>query len=321
LGIVKTTPVHFAKIRILYLYKMNLSTLKNSGVIIGITGIVLFSAKAIMVKLAYQYGVSSIHLLLFRMLLALPFYLLIAIYNKPTNPDKIENKDYLWILFFGFIGYYLASYFDFLGLKYIKAGLERIILFIYPTLVIIIGKIFLKEKISTKQIIAILITYFGVIITFWGELQYNEDHVLLGASLIFLSALTYASYLVGSGWLIPKFGVKVFTSYAMLVSTACVIIHYLITDRTTIFEYQYQVYVLGILMAIFSTLIPSFLVSLAIKKLGASNFSILGSIGPISTIILAYFFLEERLTFLQILGAIIVIIGITVVSRNKRKKA
>jgi len=300
---------------------MNFLKLKNSGVLIGIVGIVLFSAKAIMVKLAYQYEATAVHLLLFRMLFALPFYLVIAKINKPLYPEKIKKTDYLWIVFFGFIGYYLASYFDFLGLKYIKAGLERIILFVYPTLVILIGKIFLKESISTKQIIAILITYLGVIITFWGELQYNDDHVVLGGILIFLSALTYASYLVGSGWLIPKFGVKAFTSYAMLVSTVCVILHYLITDRTSIFEYPYQVYVLGILMAIFSTVIPSFLVSLAIKKLGASNFSILGSIGPISTILLAYFFLGERLTPLQILGAIIVIIGIMVVSRTKRKIA
>jgi drug/metabolite transporter (DMT)-like permease len=300
---------------------MNFSTLKNSGVLIGIVGIVLFSAKAIMVKLAYQYDVTAVHLLLFRMLFALPFYLVIAKMNKPLHPDKIKNSDYIWIVFFGFIGYYLASYFDFLGLKYIKAGLERIILFIYPTLVLIIGKLFLKEHISSKQIVAILITYLGVIITFWGELQYNNDHVVLGGLLIFLSALTYASYLVGSGWLIPKFGVLTFTSYAMLVSTVCVIIHYLIVVRTSIFEYQYQVYVLGFLMAIFSTVIPSFLVSLAIKKLGASNFSILGSIGPISTIILAYFFLGERLTYLQILGAIIVIIGIMIVSHKTSKKS
>ncbi len=299
---------------------MNLSTLKNSGVVIGIIGIVMFSAKAIMVKLAYQYEVSSLHLLLFRMLFALPFYLVIAKINKPLHPDKINKKDYVWIIFFGFIGYYLASYFDFLGLQFIKAGLERIILFVYPTLVIIIGKIFLKNKISSTQIIAIVITYLGVVITFWGELQYNGDDVLLGGLLIFLSALTYASYLVGSGWLIPKFGVKIFTSYAMLVSTVCVIIHYLITDRTSIIDYPYQVYVLGFLMAVFSTVIPSFLVSLAIKKLGASNFSIIGSIGPISTIILAYFFLNERLTFMQLLGTLIVIVGIVVVSKSKHKK-
>ena len=269
---------------------MLFSKIKNSAVLIAIVGIVLFSAKAIMVKLAYQYNVSSLHLLLFRMLFSLPFYLIILYFSKPFSSEKVKKQDYLWLVLFGFIGYYLASYFDFLGLQYIKAGLERIILFIYPTLVLIIGRVFLKEKISSKQIIAILITYFGVIVTFSGELQYNGDHIFLGGFLIFLSALTYASYLVGSGWLIPKFGVLRFTSYAMIVSTICVIMHYLIVDRTNIFIYSYQVYVLGLMMAVLSTLIPSFLVSLAIKKIGASNFSIIGSIGPISTIILAYIF-------------------------------
>ena len=288
--------------------------------LIAVVGIVLFSAKAIMVKLAYQYKVSTLHLLLFRMLFSLPFYLIILYFLKPLAPNKVKNQDYLWLVFFGFIGYYLASYFDFLGLQYIKASLERIILFVYPTLVLLIGRIFLKEKISRKQVIAILITYFGVIVTFGGEIQYSGDHIFLGGFLIFLSALTYASYLVGSGWLIPKFGVFRFTSYAMIVSTICVVVHYLIFDRTSIFGYAYQVYLLGLLMAVLSTLIPSFLVSMAIKRLGASNFSIIGSIGPISTIILAYLFLDERLTWLQLLGAVIVIIGITFVSLNKSKK-
>ncbi|MCF6297362.1 MAG: DMT family transporter [Flavobacteriaceae bacterium] len=297
---------------------MKFSKVTNSGVLIAILGIVLFSAKAVMVKLAYQYHVSSIHLLLFRMLFSLPFYLIIAVISKPLQSNKIKNKDYLWIVFFGFIGYYLASYFDFLGLKYIKAGLERIILFIYPTFVIILSKIFFKKNLSKNQIIAILITYFGVVITFQNEIQLNSDNTILGIILILLSAFTYALYLVGSGWLIPKFGVKLFTSYAMIVSTICVVTHYLIADRNNIFEYPYQVYVLGFLMAIFSTLIPSFLVSLAIKKLGASNFSILGSIGPISTILLAYLFLGERLTFWQIIGSIVVIIGITFVAFTKK---
>ncbi|SDW88020.1 Threonine/homoserine efflux transporter RhtA [Lutibacter oricola] len=292
----------------------------NSGVPIAIVGIVMFSAKAIMVKLAYKYQVDTVHLLLFRMLFSVPFYMLIAFYIKPQNPEKIQKRDYLWIVLFGFIGYYLASYFDFVGLKYIKAGLERIILFIYPTLVLLISKVFFKVPISKKQLIAILITYLGVIITFWGEVQFNNSNVYLGGFFIFLSALTYASYLVGSGWLIPKFGVVPFTSYAMIVSTICVVIHYLIVDGEAIFIYPYQVYILGFLMAIVSTLIPSFLVSSAIKKMGASNFSIIGSIGPISTIILAYFFLNEKLTMLQLLGTLIVIFGVAVVSYKKRVK-
>jgi len=298
---------------------MNFSKV-SSGVFIAIVGIVLFSAKAIMVKLAYEFDVSSLHLLLFRMLFSLPFYIVIALIYRPRQVEKIKNIDYVWILFFGFIGYYLASYFDFLGLKYIKAGLERIILFVYPTLVLIISKIFLKTKITNKQIIAILITYFGVVITFWGEVQFKNEKMLFGGFLIFLSALTYASYLVGSGWLIPKFGVVLFTSYAMIVSSICVITHYLITDRASITHYSNEVYILGFLMAVISTIIPSFLVSLAIKKLGSSNFSIIGSIGPISTIVLAYFFLDERLSFLQFIGASIVLVGIGIISISKTKK-
>ena len=295
------------------------SSILKSGVLIAVVGVVLFSAKAIMVKLAYQYGVSALHLLLFRMVFALPFYIAFAFYFKPKNSDEIKKTDYLWLIAFGFVGYYLASYFDFLGLSYIKAGLERIILFIYPTLVLLISRFFLKTKITNEQLIAILITYFGVVIAFWSELQFQSDHIILGGFLIFLSALTYASYLVGSGWLIPKFGVMTFTSYAMIISTVCVVAHYLITDRGDVLHYSYEVYLLGLLMAVVSTLIPSFLVSLAIKKLGANTFSIIGSVGPVSTIILAYIFLGEQLFILQILGAVIVIVGVSYISIKQRK--
>ena len=298
---------------------MNSTKLPISGVLIAIAGVVLFSAKAVMVKMAYEYDVSSLHLLVFRMVFALPFYVGLVFYFKPQNPKEINRLDYAWLILFGFIGYYLAAYFDFLGLRYIKAGLERIILFIYPTLVLLISRVFLRTRITSKQIIAILITYLGVVISFWGELSLEGDHLFLGGFLIFISALTYASYLVGSGWLIPKFGVMAFTSYAMIVSTICVITHYFITDRGDLFQYSYQVYLLGFLMAILSTLIPSFLVSLAIKKMGANNFSIIGSIGPISTIILAYLFLDERLTLIQIVGAFIVIIGVVFISKSKMR--
>ncbi|MRH99307.1 EamA family transporter [Kriegella sp. EG-1] len=291
----------------------------NVGVLLAITGVVLFSAKAVMVKLAYNYGVDHLSLLLFRMLFALPFYLVLAIYTKPQKTIKIDIKDYLWLIVFGFLGYYLASLFDFMGLQYIKAGLERIILFIYPTIVVLLSWLFFKNKISKNQFIAILITYIGVLITFWDEITVSEASVYWGGFLIFLSALTYAAYLVGSGWLIPKFGVLRFTSYAMIVSTICVIIHYFITSDFNLFDYPIEVYYLALAMAIFSTLLPSFMVTEAIKRLGASTFSIFGSLGPVSTIVIAYFFLNERITYLQIFGMIIVIAGVTLVSTKKSK--
>ncbi|AXT49951.1 DMT family transporter [Aquimarina sp. BL5] len=290
------------------------------GIIVAVIGVVLFSAKAVMVKLAYKYDITSEHLLLFRMSFSLPFYFAIAIFNKPSNPEKIRKIDYLWIIFFGFVGYYLASYFDFLGLQYIKAGLERIILFVYPTLVIIISRIFLKDKITKQQLVAIIITYIGVVITFWQELQLETSNLILGGSLIFLSALTYATYLVGSGWLIPKFGVISFTSYAMIVSSLCIIFQYLAFDRGDLTSYSSEVYFLSILMAFFSTIIPSYLISYAIGKLGASNVAIIGSLGPISTIILAFFFLGESLSQIQIIGAAIVILGIYSVTKKSKER-
>lgn len=296
---------------------MQNTKLSSYGIVLAIVGIVLFSAKAVLVKLAYVYEISSEHLLLFRMVFSLPIYIVLASINRPVQ-KKNKVKDYLWIVFFGFVGYYLASYFDFLGLQYIKAGLERIILFLYPTLVIIISKIFFKRVITRQQLAAILITYVGVIITFWGELQIETTNITLGGVLVFLSALTYATYLVGSGWLIPKFGVVNFTSYAMIVSSLCIIIQYLVFDRGDIMNYPLELYLICIAMAFFSTIIPSYLVSAAIAKLGASNFSIIASIGPISTIILAYFFLGESFSLVQIIGALIVIFGIYVISKHKK---
>ncbi len=297
---------------------MQNNKLSSQGIILAIIGIVLFSAKAVLVKLAYKYNITSEHLLLFRMLFSLPIYLIFAIHKKPIQKEKIRKVDYVWILFFGFVGYYLASYFDFLGLQYIKAGLERIILFVYPTLVIIISWLFFKKIITNKQLFAILITYIGVIVTFWGEVQLESTNIALGASLIFLSALTYAIYLVGSGWLIPKFGVITFTSYAMIVSSMCIIIQYIIFDRQDIMSYPLELYLICIIMAIFSTIIPSYLVSAAIAKLGASDFSIIASLGPVSTIVLAYFFLGENLSYIQILGAVVVILGVYVISNKNR---
>jgi drug/metabolite transporter (DMT)-like permease len=212
----------------------------------------------------------------------------------------------------------LASYFDFEGLRYIKAGLERIVLFVYPTLVLLLARVFFKTKITKVQVFAILLTYLGVLTAFSGELDLSSNNLFLGVGLIFMSAFTYAMYLVGSGWLIPKFGVVRFTSYAMIVSTFCVLVHYFKSHGMDFLGYPKEVYYLGGIMAILSTIIPSFMVSKSIEIIGSSNFSIIASIGPISTIFLAYIFLGERLTINQLIGTIIVIMGVLLVSKKKK---
>lgn len=295
---------------------------KSLGIFYGVLGVVMFSSKAVMVKLAYRYDVDTLDLLLFRMLFSLPFYIFILfLIRKKSANTKIVGKDYAWLLLFGFVGYYLASYFDFLGLNYIKAGLERIILFVYPTIVVFLSWLIFRQKISRVQFIAILVTYVGVLITFWDELEVSGNEVLLGGFLVLLSAITYASYLVGSGWLIPKFGVLRFTCYAMIVSTICIVMHYLVSGHWEFMDYPWPVYAYGFAMAIFATFIPSFLVSAAIERLGASNFSILGSLGPISTILLAYVFLDEKLTYWQLVGMSVVIFGVTYLSIQGKKRA
>ncbi|WMI65502.1 DMT family transporter [Aestuariibaculum sp. YM273] len=291
------------------------------GVLIGILAVVLFSSKAVMVKLAYQYDVDAISVLLLRMLFSFPFYVVIALLSrKKGNTLPVIKKDYVWVVFFGFVGYYLASYFDFVGLTYIKASLERIILFIYPTIVLFFNKIFLKKPITKVQAGAILLTYIGVVIAFWDEVAISGNDTYLGGFFIFLSAVTYASYLVGTGWLIAKFGVVKFTSYVMLVSCVCVFIHYGFINKISLFSFPWQVYGYGFLIAVFATVIPSFLVSMSIKMISSSNFAIVAGIGPISTIILAAIFLNEKLTLLQFFGALIVIIGILFVSLKKESK-
>jgi len=290
------------------------------GIILGLIGIILFSSKAVMVKLAYQYHVDAVSILMFRMLFSFPFYLVIAIlYRNKNNGVDLVRKDYLWLVFFGIVGYYLSSYFDFVGLIYIKASLERIILFIYPTIVILFNKLFLKQPVSKDQVFAIMLTYVGIIIAFGHEVTISGHDAYLGGFFILLCAISYAAYLSGSGWLIPKFGVVKFTAYVMVVSCLCVFLHYGITNKIDLLNYPREVYVLGFLIAIFATVIPSFLVSWSIQLISSSNFAVIAAVGPISTIILASIFLNEQLTLLQLLGAFAVIIGISLVSLKKIK--
>lgn len=288
------------------------------GIVLALLGVVLFSAKAVMVKLAYAYEVEAIALLLLRMLFALPLYLIIAIIKRPKEKPIMTVKVYLWIAGLGVVGYYLASLFDFLGLIYIKASLERIILFVYPTIVVVISWVLFKDKISPRQMLAIALTYIGIVLAFALELAVGSENILIGAGFIFLSAIAYASYIAGSGWLIPKIGATVFTSYAMIVSCVCVLIHYSLVGNFDLLEYPKEVYALGFVMAVLSTVVPSYLVSMSIKRIGAPSFAIVASFGPISTILLANYFLAERMHWMQWAGTVLVLVGVFFVTRETK---
>ncbi|MEX0272972.1 MAG: DMT family transporter [Flavobacteriaceae bacterium] len=288
-----------------------------SGALIALVAISLFSAKAVMVKLAYRYEVDHLTLLLLRMVFAFPFYVAIAFLYKGQHRGKIGPKDYFWLILLGFFGYYLASLFDFIGLQYIKAGLERIILFVYPTIVVLLNKWIFKQPISSQQWWAIGITYLGVVITFYPEAQFFGESVYKGGAFVFLSALCFALYIAGSGQLIPRFGVVRFTAYGMMASTFFVVAHYLIKGDGQALNQPMEVYGLGIAMAVLATLVPSFMTSEAIKRLGSSTYSIFGGWGPVSTILLAFFLLDERIGWVQWLGMGVVISGIAILSKRR----
>lgn len=290
----------------------------NAGFFIALAGVLLFSAKAVLVKLCYTYNIDTVTILMLRMGFALPFFVVIGALNKETDKQKLNVKALLIIICLGILGYYGASYFDFLGLKYVDASLERLILYVYPTIVVILSAVFLKKKITTKQIVSILITYVGVLVVFLPVLLGKDIKVsFFGVSMIVLSAITYASYLVASQYFVPKFGVVRFTTAAMIVSCIVVLVHYSLDPIASVFGLPWQVYALGFAMAVFSTVIPSYLISEGIKRIGAPKVSIVGSLGPISTIFLSVVLLGEELNRYYFIGGAIVIFGVVWLNLEK----
>jgi drug/metabolite transporter (DMT)-like permease len=292
---------------------------KNSaGYLLALSAAIIFSSKAIVVKLAYQYQADSLSILALRMTFALPIYIIIEWVRDKSN-DTLTSwnlKDVLWMLVMGLLGYYLSSYLDFVGLQYISANLERLILFVYPTLTTILSAIILKKKISLTSWLAIVICYFGVFVSFFKQDNSSPD-LVIGAFFVFLSALTYSFFLIGSEKLIPRYGAQKFTSYIMIISCLWVFVHLSIQTPPNLFQYPSEVYLLGFFLAIFCTVLPTYMIGMAIKILGASTTSILSMAGPVSVIFLSYFILNESITVFHLIGTIIVILGILLITQKK----
>lgn len=291
------------------------------GMIICLLGAVCFSTKAIFVKLAYRdTDVDSITLLALRMLFSLPFFVASAIYSSNQNENvRFTVKQWLAVAAVGCLGYYISSFLDFLGLQYISAGIERLVLFIYPTLVLLITSMIFKTKINVLQWLALVVTYLGLFVAFRGEMRIQGDmhNFIKGTLLIFVCAITYALYIVGSGRLIPSLGAAKFNSYAMSFASLAVLIHFFSTSENSLFAQSSVTYVYSLAMAILSTVIPSYLVTEGIKRIGSGNAAIVGSIGPISTILQAYLFLQEPIHFLQLLGTAFILFGVLLIGYRK----
>ncbi|EOQ94910.1 EamA-like transporter family protein [Leptospira wolbachii serovar Codice str. CDC] len=292
------------------------------GVVLVLMGALLFSAKAVIVKLTYRYEISAIGSLFFRMLFAFPFLAWIAWKaEREEGKTKLTKKDVIHLLLMGVVGYYLASLFDFLGLKYISAGLERIILFIYPTLVVILSFLFLKKKIHIREVFSLVLTYTGVFLAYGQDVQLGSaKEVSLGAFFILLSALTYAIYLMGSGSIIPKLGAKKYTAWALIISSFAVYIHFAIFGTYKELIQPFSFYALAFIMGTVNTVVPAIFVSEGIKRVGSKTAAIVGSVGPMSTLFLAYWLLDEPITILHSIGTLFVLTGVFWISTAKKAK-
>ncbi len=294
-----------------------------AGFTIAIAGAILFSTKAIFVKLAFrETQVDALTLLALRMLFSLPFYLVaVWLVSRRENVQPLSRKDWLKILAMGVLGYYLSSLFDFIGLQYISAGLERLILFLYPTFTVLINTFFFKTKLNRIQFIALMLTYLGIGIAYFGELQIDTSNpnFFFGSVMIFLCSITYACYLVGSGRMVQRVGVTRYTAYAMLTATLGIFIHFLLAQDVRNIPFTPTLTGYSIAIAVIATVLPSFMVSNAMKRIGSNNVSIITSIGPISTVIQAYFFLGEHIIAAQILGTVLVIAGVLLIGWQSKK--
>jgi drug/metabolite transporter (DMT)-like permease len=295
------------------------------GILITLMGAICFSTKAIFVKMAYRDTVvDAISLLALRMIFSLPFFVVSAYASSSRQTNvKFTTRQWISVAVIGCLGYYISSLLDFLGLQYVTAGIERLILFIYPTLVMLMSALIFKEKIKPIQWVALVISYAGLLIAFISEVDLTTSqgsNFVLGAVLIFICAFTYAAYIVGSGRLIPMVGAAKFNSYAMSFASIGVLLHFFFSSDVSLWGFPSLVYVYSFLMAILSTVVPSYLVVEGIKRVGSDNAAIVGSIGPVSTILLAYFFLQESISLFQAIGTVMILFGVLLVSGQKRKQ-
>lgn len=271
-------------------------------------------------KLAFaDSSIDAVTLLALRMLFALPFYLGALLFVNRNKGVALTRRQWLLIGVTGLLGYYASSLLDFLGLQYISAGLERLILFLYPTFVVLINAAFFRQPVRVVQRWALAITYAGLLVAYMGELGFHEHNpnFVLGSVLVFCCAVTYALFIVGSGRLIPQVGAGRFNAWAMLAACGGVFVHFALARDPALLFRDPQFVWYGLMLAVVATVIPSFLIAWGVKKAGANNVAIISSIGPVSTITQAHLLLGEPIFWQQLAGTLLVVAGILLLSWRK----
>ncbi len=285
------------------------------GLVLATLGAIAFSGKAIIVKLAYRYGVDAVTLIMYRMLFALPIFAVMAWWSSRGKP-ALTRRDWLGVLGLGFSGYYLASFLDFAGLAYISASLERLILYLNPTLVLILGLVLYKRHITRFQALGMGISYLGVLLVFGHEISLAGTDAALGAALVFGSAISYALYLSFSGELVKRLGSLRLVGLATLVACVLCIAQFVILRPLSAAMVAPEVIWLSILNATLCTAAPVLMVMMAIERIGASLAAQTGMVGPMSTILMGALILGEPFTAWVAAGTLLVILGIFVFMRR-----
>jgi len=293
---------------------------QSKGLLLMLLGTICFSAKAVLVKLAYGYDIDAVTLMTLRMGISLPFYIFIGFFVLRVNQlSKLTGKDHIKIISFGVAGYYLASLFDLMGLQYISAGFERLILFLYPTVVLMISAFILKRKIQKMEWAALILGYFGIVIVYMHDAQFSGDNITLGMLWVLGSAVTFAIYIVGSGQMFSKIGSMGFTVYAMSAASIAIVVHFLLTRPLENLNVVPELWAISITIAIACTVIPTFLMAEGIKHLGAPKASLVGCVGPGFTALFAYFILGEIYTWVHFVGMLLVLSAVFMVGRNRKE--
>ena len=288
-----------------------------TGFAFAVIGAIAFSGKAIIVKLAYRYGVDAVTLIMYRMLFALPLFAAMAWWASRGRPP-LARRDWLGVLGLGFSGYYLASFLDFAGLAYVTASLERLILYLTPTLVLIIGWLLYRRRASYAQLLGTLISYAGVLLVFGHELTLAGADVAWGSLLVFLSAVSYAFYLSYSGELVQRLGSLRLVGLATSVACVLCIVQFLLLRPLSAAQVAPEVIWLSLLNAVACTAVPVLLVMMAIERIGAGAAAQAGMVGPLSTILLGVWLLGEPFTAWIVAGTGLVLAGIFVFGRAAR---
>ena len=284
------------------------------GFVFAALGAIAFSGKAIIVKLAYRYGVDAVTLIMYRMLFALPMFLLLSWWSG-RGKAPLTRRDWLAVTGLGFSGYYLASFLDFAGLQYITASLERLILYLNPTLVLFLGVLLFKQKVTRRQLVSLAVSYCGVLLVFGHEVTLLGSNVALGAALVFGSMVSYALYLVYSGEEVKRLGALRLTGLATSIACVLCIAQFFMLRPVSAMAVAPEVIWLSVLNAVACTFCPVLLVMLAIERIGASMATQVGMFGPLSTILMGVVILGEPFTMWIAAGTVLVLAGIWLLAK------